>query len=462
MKALKFMTTRKPITTDRSISSHKAEEKEYHVSVKGFSNLYLLVRPNETKSWIFRYMSPTTSKRDKISFGIYPSVSLSRACELWHEYSEILSKNIDPKVHREQKKADTKQNFSIDNTFSYHADQYFNTLKDNLKDNTLNRKQNCIILMNSYIGKMPLKEISAPKLLEVLLDIQQNSLQKNGKPTDKAKRCAGIANDIFIYAKTRGFCENNPAEGIKTQLDKPRYGHRPAITKPEDFAKLLRDIDELANKVDTNTINVLRLTALLFVRHGDLRHMKWQDVDFDESKWRFQPIKGKGKENMVKEMIVPLPTQAIDILRQQQSINGHQEYVFYSTVATKQPVVSENTVTKHLKKMGYKDIHCVHGFRASAKTMLQEQLKYPAVLVEMGLGHITKDQNGTAYGRFEFLEDRTEMMQTWADYLDALRCGEDVSRFKNRMHDGILKDPNQLLEILLQQIGKDKILSMIK
>ena len=94
MKALKFMTTRKPITTDRSISSHKAEEKEYHVSVKGFSNLYLLVRPNKTKSWIFRYMSPTTSKRDKISFDIYPNVSLSRACELWHEYSEILSKNI--------------------------------------------------------------------------------------------------------------------------------------------------------------------------------------------------------------------------------------------------------------------------------------------------------------------------------------------------------------------------------
>lgn len=95
------MTTRKPITTDRSISSHKAEEKEYHVSVKDHPNLYLMVRPNETKSWIFRYISPTTGKRDKISFGIYPSVSLSRACELWQEHSDTLSKNIDPKAYRE-------------------------------------------------------------------------------------------------------------------------------------------------------------------------------------------------------------------------------------------------------------------------------------------------------------------------------------------------------------------------
>lgn len=172
------MTTRKPITTNRSISSHKAEDKEYHVSVKGYPNLYLLVRPNETKSWIFRYMSPATSKRDKISFGIYPSVSLSRACELWHEYSEILSKNIDPKIYREQQKANTKQNCNIDNTFSFHAEQYFNTLKDNLKDNTLNRKYNCITLINGYIGKIPLREISAPKLLEVLLDIQKKQSSK--------------------------------------------------------------------------------------------------------------------------------------------------------------------------------------------------------------------------------------------------------------------------------------------
>lgn len=109
-----------------------------------------------------------------------------------------------------------------------------------------------------------------------------------------------------------------------------------------------------------------------------------------------------------------------------------------------------------LKIWATKTYTVVHDFRTSAKTMLQEQLKHPSILVEMGLGHITKDQNGTAYDRFEFLEDRTEMMKIWADYLDVLRCNEDVSRFKNRLQDNLPKDPEQLIEALIKQLGKDK------
>lgn len=155
------MTNRKPITTDRT------EEKECYVSMKDHPNLYPMVRPNETKSWIFRYISPTMGKRDKISFGIYPSVALSRACELWQEHSDTLSKNIDPKAYQEQQKEATKQKSNTDNTFRFHSEQYFNTLTENLKDNTLNRKCNCVTLLNSYIiGDMPLIKITTPKLLK--------------------------------------------------------------------------------------------------------------------------------------------------------------------------------------------------------------------------------------------------------------------------------------------------------
>ncbi|WP_227675466.1 tyrosine-type recombinase/integrase [Psychrobacter submarinus] len=114
---------------------------------------------------------------------------------------------------------------------------------------------------------------------------------------------------------------------------------------------------------------------------------------------------------MVKDMVVPLPLQAIAILREQQKINGHTEYVFFSETAKKHQIISENTANKRLKDLGYQNIHCAHGFRATAKTLLQEQLKYPLVLVEMALGHTTKDTNGSAYGRFEYIDDRSDMLK---------------------------------------------------
>ena len=454
------MDSRKPITTDRSIATHKPDDKEYFVPVKNHPRLSLRVRPNDTKSWVYRYYSPKTNKQGKISFGSYPSISLARACELWRENEELLSKGIDPKDNRETVKQALLR--SNDNTFGRFADEYFETLKSTLKPNTLQRKLNCLKLLKDSFGETPIDEITPPHMLSMLIDVQNQFVKADGKPTEKAERCASIASDIFKYASARGFCSTDPASMVKSQLTKPVYGHRPAIIQPDKFAKLLQDIDSLKDKVDSNTISSLRLLPMLFVRNGDLRRMRWADLDFNEAKWRFQPLKGEGKEHMVRDMVVPLPHQAITILQNQFRINGHQEYVFYSPSAKKNGIISDNTANKHLKELGYQNIHCVHGFRASAKTMLQEQLKYPAVIVEMGLGHITKDQNGTAYGRFEFLDDRTEMMQTWADYLDALRNDEDVSFFKNRLASSTsITSPEQVVKKLLEQLGKDKILELL-
>lgn len=455
------MDSRKPITTDRSIATHKPEDKEYFVSVKNHPRLALRVRPNDTKSWIYRYYSPKTNKQGKISFGAYPNISLARACELWRENEELLSKGIDPKDNRETVKQALLQ--SNANTFGRFADEYFETLKSTLKPNTLQRKLNCLKLLKDSFGETPIDEITPPHMLSMLIDVQNQFVKPDGKPTEKAERCASIASDIFKYASARGFCSTDPASMVKSQLIKPVYGHRPAIIQPDKFAKLLQDIDSLKDKVDSNTNSSLRLLPMLFVRNGDLRRMRWADLDFKEAKWRFQPLKGEGKEHMVRDMVVPLPRQAIEILQHQYKINSHSEFVFYSPSAKKNGIISDNTANKHLKELGYQNVHCVHGFRASAKTMLQEQLKYPAVIVEMGLGHITKDQNGTAYGRFQFLDDRTKMMQTWADYLDALRNDEDVTPFKNRLPSSMsITSPEQVVKKLLEQLGKDKILDLLK
>ena len=447
---------RKAISSDRSISSHKPEDKKYFVAVKNHPKLFLMVRPTETKSWMYRYYPPSNSKQSIISIGIYPSISYARACEVWREYEDLLSKGIDPKFHREE----IKKRFisRTKNSFNHFAWEYFDSLDKTQKSNTLIRKKGRLDLICKYIGDEPISDITSPRMLEVFLDIQAKTLNKDGKPTDKAERCAGIASDVFVYAGARGFCSSNPAALIKSQLAKSSYGHRPAVTKPKDLAKLLNAIETIEG--DPNTINSLRLLALLFVRNGDLRRMSWADLDLETGRWRLKPLKGQGKVNMVKDMVVPLPRQAVAILSEQQKINGHTEYVFFSQTAKKHQIISDATANKRLKDLGYKDIHCAHGFRATAKTILQEQLKYPLVLVEMALGHTTKDPNGTAYGRFEYIDDRSNMMQKWADYLDALREGRDTAEFRADAQNK--SDSTTHLQALIDQLGEDKVLRILQ
>ena len=447
---------RKAISSDRSISSHKPEDKKYFVAVKNHPKLFLMVRPTETKSWMYRYYPPSNPSQSIVSIGIYPSISYARACEVWREYEDLLSKDIDPKVQREEIKKSLIS--KTKNSFNHFAWEYFEGLEHTQKGNTLIRKKGRLELICSYIGNEPISEIGSPRMLEVLLDIQANSLNKAGKPTDKAERCAGIASDVFVYAGARGFCSSNPAALIKSQLAKSSYGHRPAITNPKDLGKLLRAVETIEG--DPNTINSLRLLALLFVRNGDLRRMRWADVDLETGRWQLKPLKGQGKVNMVKDMVVPLPNQAVSILREQHKINGHTEYVFFSQTAKKHQIISENTANKRLKDLGYQNIHCAHGFRATAKTILQEQLKYPLVLVEMALGHTTKDPNGSAYGRFEYIDDRADMMQKWADYLDALREGKDTAEFRA---DAQTKgDSTAQLQALIDQLGEDKVRELLE
>ena len=415
-----------------------------------------MVRPTETKSWMYRYYPPSNPKQSIISIGIYPNISYARACEVWREYEDLLSKGIDPKLHREEIKKSIIS--KTKNSFNHFAWEYFDSLDQTQKSNTLIRKKGRLDLICKYIGDEPISEITSPKMLEVLLNIQANSLNKDGKPTDKAERCAGIASDVFVYAGARGFCTSDPAALIKSQLAKSSYGHRPAVTKPKDLAKLLKAIETIEG--DPNTINSLRLLALLFVRNGDLRRMRWADLDLETGRWRLKPLKGQGKVNMVKDMVVPLPRQAVAILRKQQKINGHTEYVFFSETAKKHQIISDATANNRLHDLGYQNVHCVHGFRATAKTIMQEQLKYPLLLVEMALGHTTKDPNGTAYGRFEYIDDRSDMMQKWADYLDALREGRDTAEFKADAQSKA--NPPTQLQALIDQLGKDKVLELLR
>lgn len=413
------------IKSDRTIQSIVAPIKgEILCNVSGNPKLFLRVNASGAKLWLYRYTHPILKSKHKLSLGNYPSVTLAQATATRLEYERLLQNGIDPKSYRERQLKEEHK--SLVSTFSHLAWQHFEQLKGKQKATTLKRKQGRYELLCSYLGDTPISEIEPPVMLEVLKDIQENSLKDDGSPTDKADRCAVIASDIFHYAIVHGYCTNDPARLVKSQLDSYRYGNRPSITTSAEFGQLMRDIETMKHEVHPNTFHALKLLALLFIRNGDLRRLRWQDVDLTENKLYLTPMKGHGASalRMVKEMVVPLSRQAVAILNEQRAITGHTEYAFYSETATKNTVMSENAATECLKALGYQGKHCPHGFRASARTMLRHKLKHNLDVIEMALGHVTKDPNGTAYDRWEFLEERAHMMQHWADYIDGLRTGE--------------------------------------
>jgi len=193
-----------------------------------------------------------------------------------------------------------------------------------------------------------------------------------------------------------------------------------AITEPKKLGDLMRSI--FAYTGHPGTVAALKLAPLLFVRPGELRTAEWAEIDLDAAEWRIPGVKMK----MKMDHIVPLSTQAVEILRSLQPITGHGRYVFPSLRTGERPM-SENTLTAALRGMGYAgDVHTAHGFRATARTIMDEVLNERVDLIEHQLSHAVKDANGRAYNRTAHLPARREMMQRWADYLDKLRIGSET------------------------------------
>lgn len=426
------------IKSDRTIKSIILPTKgEIVCKVAGHPKLFLRVNASGAKLWLYRYTHPVMKSKHKLSLGSYPAVTLAQATAMRLEYEQLIQQGIDPKIHREQQLKDEHK--ALARTFEKVAWHHFEQLKNKQKASTLKRKQGRYALLCSYLGDAPIGEIEPLQMLEVLKDIQANSLKGDGTPTDKADRCAVIASDIFNHAIVHGYAKSDPARMVKPMLDGYKYGHRPSITTPLEFGQLMRDIATLQGAIHDSVFHSIQLLALLFIRNGDLRRLRWSDVNLEAAQIDLQPMKGHGasKLRMVKDMIVPLSRQAVEILTAQRGITGHTDYVFYSNTATKNNIINENAANDALKSLGYQGKHCAHGFRASARTMLRHKLKYDKEVIEMALGHITRDPNGTAYDRWEFIEERTSMMQHWADYVDDLSAGTGKA-------DNVIKMPRKL------------------
>ena len=359
------------IKSDRTIKSIEAPAKgEMLCKVSGNPKLFLRVNAAGAKLWLYRYTHPILKTKHKLSLGNYPSVTLAQATAIRSEYEQLLQQVIDPKAYREQQIKDEQK--SLVSTFEKMAWQHFQQIKTKQKATTLKRKHGRYELLCSYLGDTPIGDIEPLQMLEVVKDIQANSLKDDGTPTDKASRCAVIASDIFNHAIIHGYATNDPARLVKPMLDSYRYGNRPSITTPSEFGQLMRDIETLKGGIHDSVFHSIELLALLFIRNGDLRRLKWKEVDLINAQIDLQPMKGHGasKLRMVKDMILPLSRQAVQILKEQYQITGHTDYVFYSDTATKNHIINENAANDALKSLGYQGKHYAMVSITSARTML--------------------------------------------------------------------------------------------
>jgi integrase len=263
------------------------------------------------------------------------------------------------------------------------------------------------------IGQRPIREILAPDLLSVLRKIEERGA------IDTAHRVKAFCGRIFRYAIATGRADRDPSGDLRGAIPPPAPGHMAAITDPERVAELLRAIDSYGGSFPV--LCALKLAPMLFVRPGELRKAEWVEINLDEAVWNIPAEKMK----MRSAHLVPLPKQAVDILRELYRYTGGSIYCFPSARSFNRPM-SDNAVLAALRRMDYaKDEMSGHGFRAMARTILDEVLGVRPDIIEHQLAHQVKDPLGRAYNRTKFLDERRKMMQQWADYLDGLKVDKD-------------------------------------
>lgn len=394
----------KPLT-DLQIRQAKPKDKPYKLS--DGEGLYLLVKLDGAKLWRLDYTRPIIKKRNTLALGVYPEISLSDARLKRDNAKKLLAKEIDPS---EQKKADLREaKVASGNTFEAVALEWLS--KQKYADATHEKAIYLLKLPFQKFGNRPIAEIMPIDVLDVC-----RIPEKEGH-LEKARKTMNKCSQVFRYGVAISACKADPTRDLRGALETPYTEHHAAIIEPVELGRLLQDIEHYSGFY--TTISALKLAPILFTRPGELRALRWASINLDVGEWRYTPPKTKKSTGI--EMIVPLPTQAIVILKELQIVNGHTDFVFPSSHTSLKPM-SENTINQALRRMGWGgDQMCGHGFRATARTILEEVLEYSPELIEMQLGHQVKDTNGRAYNRTKHLTKRKEMMQAWADYLDGLK-----------------------------------------
>ena len=388
--------------TDINIKKAKSGDKARKLYDGG--GLYLQIETTGGKLWRYKYHFD--GKEKLLAFGKYPDVSLQEARKRHSEAREQLAQGVDPMAAKKAQKAAGKERAA--NSFEVIAREWFERWKCDKAAGTIQRALSSLEKdVIPYIGGRPVSEIKTPDALAVLQKIEDRGRVK------MARKVRDVISMVFRYAVQTGRAEYNPCDNLRGALKPAKVKHFAALTEPAKVAELLRAIDRYQG--GTVVRAALRLAPLVFVRPGELRTMKWADVDLEHREWSYTVSKTN------TEHLVPLSRQAVEILKDIYPLTGSSEYVFPGQRWGRP--FSDMTINRALQTMGYdtKEEMTGHGFRAMARTLLAEKLHVSPEVIEHQLAHKVPDALGTAYNRTKFLDDRRRMMSAWADYLEHLK-----------------------------------------
>jgi integrase len=396
----------------QDIKDAKPRAKPY--KLKDERGLYLLVNPNGSKLWRLKYRFNGIEK--KLSFGAFPEVSLAKARDKREDARKHLANEVDPGALKQSIKRASKE--AAQNSLEAIAREWHVKFTPKW---TLDHGKRILIRLEQnvfpWLGKRPIKEITAPDLLSVLRRVEARGA------VETAHRILQVCGQVFRYAIVTGRAERDISADLKGALAPTKKNHHASITDPNQIGKLLRAINAYEGFFVTKC--ALQLAPLFFVRPGELRQAEWSEFDLDKAEWRIPPEKMK----MRQTHIVPLCAQAIRILQELQPYTGEGKYLFPSIRSSKRPM-SENTVLGALRRLGYtSDEMTGHGFRSMASTLLNEQ-SWNRDAIERQLAHAERDNVRAAYNYAEYLPERREMMQHWGDYLEKLALGGEVVQSK--------------------------------
>jgi integrase len=394
--------------TDTAVRNAKPKEKQYKVSDE--KGLFLLIHPNGGKYWRFKYRY--LGKEKLLALGVYPDVPLKDARQRRDDARKLVAAGIDPSAHR--KAVQAARAASADNSFEVVAREWFAKHSPNWaithSGKIIRRLERDVF---PWIGSRPVADVTAQELLLVVRRIEARG------SLDTAHRALQNCGQVFRYAVATGRAERDPSGDLRGALPPIKGAHFPSIVEPKAIGDLLRAIKGYQGSLITRC--ALQLAPLLFVRPGELRKAEWIEFNFDAAEWRIPPERMKKR----KLHIVPLPVQAVALLRELQPLTGSGRYVFPGARTNGRPM-SENTINAALRRLGYSsDEMTGHGFRSMASTILNEQ-GWNRDAIERQLAHVERDNVRAAYNYAEHLPERRKMMQAWADYLDSLATGANI------------------------------------
>ena len=407
--------------TETAIKSATCPPEKAFKRFADYGGLYLEVRKNGGKYWFWKYRvygaDKVTEKR--LSMGVHPKVSKEQAREKRDDAKKLLDQGQDPSHVKKMQKRDRHR--AIGQTFKEVALEWHKIKKPSWSDSHgLKMLRQLERDLFPWIGDRPMREIAGSEILFALRKVEDRGA------IETADRGLMLCSQIWEYVALDGIPD--ATRGIKSKLKPYRGKNLPAILDPKRFADLLRAID--GYKGTPIVRSALKLSPILFQRPFNLRTMQWSHLNLDEGIWTIPSMEMKRekheKENG-EDHLVPLPTQAIEILNEVKRYTGNCKYVFRGERSVNSPM-SDGTINKAIRSLGFGDEQVAHGFRASGRTILDEVLNKDWRHLEAQLAHTVKDSNGTSYNRTQFIKQRMELMQDWANYLDSIKTNIEIEK----------------------------------